>query len=107
MKLVCLISMLAVVTACGRIDTENDPLFDGMRFSSKITISKMDPKAFDIVVANASKSLTGAREAGRWRSTVYCVRTYGSSDVDWVYGPDAEAPVIENGALILKGTCRA
>jgi hypothetical protein len=106
MKFVCLISILAAVTACGRIETENDPLFDGMRFSSKILISKTNPKAFDIVVANAAKSLAGAREAGRWRSTVYCVRTYGTSDVDWVISPDADAPVIENGDLILTGACR-
>jgi hypothetical protein len=69
-------------------------------------ISKTNPKAFDIVVANAAKSVVGAREAGRWRSTVYCVRTYGASDVDWVISPDADAPVIENGDLILKGACR-
>ncbi len=49
----------------------------------------------------------GAREAGRYQATRYCLLTYGGSDKEWTIGPDLpieELPV-DGDTLTLQGRC--
>ena len=52
-------------------------------------------------------SLDGAREAGRYEAIRYCIANFGSSDIAWTEGPDAEdgTLTIANDRLLLRGTC--
>lgn len=81
--------------------------FDGVFFRS--TAGKVDKQVdqFEITVSPASASIDGAREAGRYEATRYCIRNFGTSDVAWTEGPDAEdgTLTIANDRLILRGTC--
>lgn len=81
--------------------------FDGVFFRS--TASKVDKQrdVFEITVSPASSSIEGAREAGRYEATRYCIANFGTSDVVWTEGPDAEDGTlrIANDRLILTGTC--
>lgn len=99
------LSCLIAVSACGIND--NRPGFDGHQFRAKL--SKVDKQRDQIVVtvSDASKSLVGAREAGRFEATKYCISQFGSSNVAWVNGPDAEDAdlVIKDGKLELRGAC--
>jgi hypothetical protein len=81
--------------------------FDGVYFRS--TASKVDKARdqFEITVSPASSSIEGAREAGRYEATRYCIDNFGTSDMAWVNGPDAEDGrlTIANDRLILRGAC--
>lgn len=91
----------------GCTSPEDRILFDGQFFTSKIRKVERQIDVFAVTVKPVSRSLKGAREAGRYEATVYCVNTYGSSDVIWTAGPDApEGQLnIEKDTLTLQGRC--
>jgi hypothetical protein len=95
-----------LLSACGQRKADK-VAFDGVYFRS--TASKIDKKRdrFEIAVAPASSSMAGAREAGRYEATRYCIDNFGTSDMDWSEGPDAAdgTLTVANDKLILRGTC--
>ncbi|WP_299625608.1 hypothetical protein [uncultured Tateyamaria sp.] len=95
-----------LLTACAERRADK-VAFDGVFFRS--TASKVDKQrdVFEVTVSPASSSIEGAREAGRYEATRYCIENFGTSAVDWTEGPDAEDGTlrIANDRLILTGTC--
>jgi hypothetical protein len=81
--------------------------FNGNYYPAKVGHVGADRKAFVVTVRGAGQGLDGAREAGRYEGTRYCIDDYGTSDIEWSQGPDAPAGQlrIENGDLILRGRC--
>lgn len=100
-------ALAMVLTACGGSEAE-DLLFDGRSFRSSLDADNDAKQNFTVSVRPASASLEGAREAGRYEATVYCVNRYGSSDIIWIVGPDSpdEALPIADDTLTLQGSCR-
>ncbi|AEI94467.1 MULTISPECIES: hypothetical protein [Roseobacter] len=95
------------LTACGPDDDAIS--FDGQFFNARLKSERgADRAQFSVTVRPVSASLEGAREAARYEATVYCVNSFGRSDVDWVVGPDDESETltIENDTLLLQGRCR-
>ena len=84
---------------------ENKVSFDGYYFSSKLTRSKLDDRAFDLTVKRANRSLSGAREAGRYEATRFCIKNFGTSDIKWVLGPDDQSIGLTGKVLKLSGQC--
>lgn len=82
-------------------------LFDGQFYNAKLRKVDRQIDTFTVAVKPVSRSLLGAREAGRYEATVYCINTFGSSDIIWTAGPDApdEALTIDKDTLILQGKC--
>jgi hypothetical protein len=107
MRLRALISfaLVAAVSACAESGTI--PRFDGLQFGGRLQADREDRRAFTAQVAPVSQSLAGAREAARHEGTVYCVRNYGSSDIEWISDPDADenALQIEDDRLFVSGRC--
>ncbi len=106
MRFCALIPVAALLlTGCG--PDEDDILFDGQFYRAKISTERGARQDFTVSVRPVSASLEGAREAARYEATVYCVNNYGSSDISWVVGPDAEdaALPISNDTLLLQGSC--
>ncbi|MEM1005110.1 MAG: hypothetical protein AAF496_14935 [Pseudomonadota bacterium] len=102
---------LSLVAACGLIRPSEDKiLFDGKSFRAKAKSvdKKQDPLNFTVVINNASSSLNGAREAGRYEGTRFCVQNFGSSRIAWTVGPDTEPDQlrISDDKLTLAGTCQ-
>ncbi|MDA9352089.1 hypothetical protein N9Q74_01910 [Ascidiaceihabitans sp.] len=99
--LICVIPLVAC-TPSSQI-----PSFDGIKFRTKL--SKVDKQRvqFSVTVLSASQSLAGAREAGRYEATKYCINQYGTSDIAWMSGPDVEdgGLTITNDQLQLRGAC--
>jgi hypothetical protein len=95
------------LSACGGSEGE-DILFDGQSFRASLDVDNDARQNFILSVRPVSASLEGAREAGRYEATVYCVNRYGSSDIIWVVGPDSpdEALPIADDTLTLQGSCR-
>ncbi|MEH6831746.1 MAG: hypothetical protein V7661_12985 [Sulfitobacter sp.] len=96
---------VGLLGACG--SPEDRILFDGQFYNSKVRKVERQLDVFSVAVKPVSKSLLGAREAGRYAATVYCVNTYGSSDIVWAAGPDApDAQLnIDKDTLTLQGRC--
>lgn len=96
-----------LLSACAAERRADRVAFDGVFFRSNA--SKIDKKRdrFEVSVSPASASLDGAREAGRYEAIRYCIDNYGSSDIDWLDGPDAEdgTLTIANDRLLLRGIC--
>jgi hypothetical protein len=84
---------------------ENKVPFDGHYFSSKITQNKTDDRYFTLKVRRASRSLSGAREAGRYEATRFCIKNFGTSDIKWALGPDDENVGLTGRILKLRGKC--
>lgn len=99
--------VLSITGLAGCTDDKDRIAFDGQYYKAKLSKVDKQRDQFMVVVAPASASLVGAREAGRYEATKYCIAQYGTSAVDWVAGPDAEdgALHIENDKLQLRGAC--
>lgn len=86
---------------------QNRILFDGQFYNASVRKVDRQLDVFTVTAKPVSKSLQGAREAGLYEGTSYCVRTYGSSDIVWTAGPDAaEGQLnIDKDTLTLQGRC--
>ena len=84
---------------------ENKVSFDGYYFSSKLSRSKLDGRSFDLTIRRANRSLSGAREAGRYEAIRFCIKNYGTSDIKWVLGPDDHSIGLTGKVLKLNGQC--
>ena len=84
---------------------ENKISFDGYRFSTKLNQNRFDDRSFTLVVRHANRSLSGAREAGRYEATKFCIKNFGTSDVAWVLSPDDGNIGLTGKALKLSGRC--
>lgn len=81
--------------------------FNGNYYPSKARADKQDRKNFEVSVRRADQGLDGAREAGRYEGTQYCLKNFGTSDIAWSIGPESEDEVLvlSGGSLILRGAC--
>jgi hypothetical protein len=106
MKYVGLI-LAAMLVLGGCTKKEDKVFFDGNFYPTKAKHGKGDRKVFVVTVRKASKSLNGAREAGRHGGTLYCLKNFGTSDIIWTIGPDAQEELLrsKSGNLVLKGEC--
>ena len=103
---VAMASALALaVSGCVK-ENRNIP-FDGVVFKTKT--KKVDDNLADFVayVSPVSASLEGAREAGRYEGTKYCISNFGTSQIDWTVGPETEASklIITEDTLTFQGQC--
>ena len=97
-----------MLSACGGKKADR-VAFDGQFF--RATAKKVDKQRldFEVTVRPVSGSLEGAREAGRYEAIRYCVGNFGSSEIEWTSGPDAEDGrlLVSNDRLLLTGRCAA
>jgi hypothetical protein len=84
---------------------ENKVSFDGYYFPYKLVRNKADDRSFDLTVKRANRSLLGAREAGRYEATRFCIKIFGTSDIKWFLDPDDENISLTGRVLKLSGQC--
>lgn len=95
-----------VVSACQERRADR-VAFDGVFFRSTSSNVDRQRDEFEVTVSPVSASLDGARAAGRHEAIRYCIKNFGSSDIEWIAGPDGEdgTLTIANDRLLLRGTC--
>ncbi|WP_420584440.1 hypothetical protein [Ruegeria sp.] len=103
--------VLTLVSACGTVTSSSDRVFfDGQYFRAKAkpVDKKASPTEFTVVVNGVSASLDGAREAGRYEGTKFCISNFGSSRIVWTVGPDTEPQNlrITDDKLTFAGVCQ-
>jgi hypothetical protein len=105
--LVALSGCGVVSNVTGALTGNNRQAFDGQFFRASVAADRTAPADFVVRVQQAGKSLTGAREAGRFEATRHCIRYFGNSDAVWTVGPDSpdEALVLDGDTLVLTGRC--
>lgn len=108
-KNLVILGLILVLAACSGGRRRDMVAFDGQFFKARASSSRQDRAAFAVTVTPVSASLSGAREAGRYEAVKYCIRTFGSSEMDWELGPDApeEALVVVEDTLTFSGRCVA
>jgi hypothetical protein len=80
--------------------------FDGNYYPTRSKKAGDQREQFVITVKRADQGIAGARKAGQWEATRYCIKTVGDSTLTWQPGYDPETgAVIEGGSLILRGSC--
>ena len=106
MRFVVLSCCAAIALAGCGVD-EDDILFDGQYFKTRLKSERGDRPNFTVTARPVSASLLGAREAARYEATVYCVNNYGRSDIAWDVGPDSpdDALTIDSDTLVFAGRC--
>ena len=97
------VSILLLLGCSARIN-ENRVPFDGFLFNAKLKAGA-SKKDFEIIVPRSHRSLVGAKEAGRYEATIYCVNKFGTSDVIWDVSPDDVSKVKSNKSIFIKGRC--
>lgn len=102
-----LIAALVVLAACSGTKKRDRVTFEGVYFKAKVDTTRQDRRGFDVAVQGFSANLAGAREAARYEATRYCLKGFGSSDIDWTLGPDAEdgSLVVVKESLVFTGRC--
>ncbi|KIC47083.1 hypothetical protein RA28_05120 [Ruegeria sp. ANG-S4] len=102
--------LLTLACACTVRSASDRVLFDGKYFraSARSVDKRASPADFTVTVNGVSASLDGAREAGRYEATRFCVQNFGSSRIEWKAGPDAEPQTmrVENDKLTFSGKCQ-
>ncbi|MGJ8545112.1 MAG: hypothetical protein ACSHWZ_06680 [Sulfitobacter sp.] len=104
------LTVLVAASLLGACSSKEDRvLFDGQYFRSKASRVGDDFEVFNVTVKPVSASFQGAREAGVYEATTYCVNNFGSSEIAWAVGPDTppQALSIEKDTLVFQGRCRA
>lgn len=102
-----LAALVVLIAGCTKKDER--VLFDGLYFKAKA--APVDRKKtlaeFVVSVQDVSQSLEGARAAGGYEGTRYCIANYGTSRIDWTVGPETEPQqlVIDKDTLSFRGTC--
>ncbi|KUJ76769.1 hypothetical protein AVO45_09685 [Ruegeria marisrubri] len=103
------LAVLALVAGCGQ-SKEDRILFDGHYFKTKAKVvdKRVTLADFTVRVDDVSASLDGAREAGRYAGTRYCIENYGTSRIKWKVGPDTEPQQLRvvDDTLTFAGTCQ-
>lgn len=103
-----LAATLVITAACAR-DNPNRVPFNGVVFKTrtKPVDKKVSRADFTSTIYRVSQSVEGAREAARYQGTIYCVTNYGSSDIDWMVGPDSDAGrlAIVDDTITFRGKC--
>ena len=103
-KILLTMTALAALAGC---QAQERIQFDGKYFRTKASrVDRQHREDFTVTVRNVSQSFEGAREAGRYEGTRYCVNNFGSSDIAWAVGPDTPGQLqVVNDKLIFRGTC--
>lgn len=105
MWLVC--AMVAGLAACER--PEDRITFNGFYFRAKSAPvdKKVTLAEFIVSVKDVSQSIDGARAAGGYEGTTYCIKNFGTSRIKWAVGPATppENLRIADDTLIFQGTC--
>lgn len=78
--------------------------FDGVYFPAKSKKASDDRKDFVVTVRRADKNLDLAPKAGRHEGTQYCLKNFGTSNIDWTRGPD-DTVTVANGRMTFEGRC--
>ncbi|MCP3969645.1 MAG: hypothetical protein GY717_04890 [Rhodobacteraceae bacterium] len=116
-RLILILALAIGVSSCGKIQNtfgiggagakgKRNVVINDRRFRTSISPGE-DRRDITITVKPVSVDPAAALEAGRYKATVYCLRSYGGSDTEWSAGPDQpiEQLGVSGDTVTLRGRC--
>ena len=102
-----LIALGAILALPACTDRSGKVRFNGNYYPAKVSSEKDSREVFQVSVRQIDRGMDGALEAGRYEATRYCLKQFGTSEINWTSGPDAEGGrlPVDNGRLLLSGEC--
>lgn len=102
-------NIAGAVTPAASAKGPNSVTINDTRFRSRLQIDGPEKRELTITVSPVAQDPEAAQEAGRYRATYYCLRRFGSSETDWLVGPDVpvEELAISGDSITLEGRCAA
>ena len=100
--------LVAALVAAGCAKKSERLVFNGNYYPTKADkTDKAERQRFAVAVRRVDQGIAGAREAGRHAGKQYCLKNFGTSEIDWIVGPDTPGVGLDssNGRLVLTGTC--
>lgn len=107
-RVLCVVLMAASLGGCERagIFRSDIPVFDGQRFRGQVKSERKARETFTVTINQVSKSAAGAVAAAEYKATQHCIKYFGTSDIDWIVGPEARPLPVTGDVLALRGVCR-
>ncbi len=99
--------LAAGLSACGLVNDGTELQYGGMTFRGDVKASKADRAQFVATGGPIGASIDGATRAAAHQGTAYCIRMFGTSDIDWDIGPDTpqgQLPV-SGKDVVFQGRC--
>lgn len=107
--------MIATLSACSGLRqkvglgklTRATQEFDGQRFRGSAKGNRDDRHGFTATARPVSASAKGALASAEYQGIRYCIKYFGTSEIDWSHEPDSDpaALAIANDTLTLTGRC--
>lgn len=99
-------ALVLILAGCGRGETDRI-VFEDEVFYGNLKADRNDRTSFVARGGPASGSLEGARQAASYQAVQHCIGFLGTSDIEWINGPDVEdtALMIEDDEVVLSGRC--
>ncbi|MEM6308952.1 MAG: hypothetical protein AAF754_02790 [Pseudomonadota bacterium] len=99
------LAVCAGVMGCSR--DKNVYAFDDVIFKASAKKDGETRANFTATAAPASSSVAGALQSAEYQGIRYCVNNYGTSDINWSFGPDQDLETYapQNDTVVLTGTC--
>ncbi len=99
----CLIAVIAL-GAC--TERNRSVLFDGNFYPTRErAVDRSERAVFEVTVRRADQGVEGAVAAGVHGGTGYCIRNFGSSEIEWLSAIDPATVDTSGGRLVLRGRC--
>lgn len=107
-RVLCVVLIAAGLGGCERagIFRSDQPVFDGQRFRGQVKTERLSRQNFTVTVFQVSKSAVGAVAAADYKAKQHCIQYFGTSEIDWIVGPDSRPLPVAGDALTLRGVCR-
>lgn len=104
---VLILGLAACVGVMGCSRDQNVYAFDDVIFKANAKKEGDTRANFTATATPASSSITGALQSAEYQGIKYCVNNYGTSEIDWSFGPDQDLETYapENDVVVLTGTC--
>lgn len=104
------IAVLAAAVAIAGCSKKSERVyFNGNYYPTKARAAdRSDRQSFTVAVRRADQGLAGAREAGRYGGKQYCLKNYGTSEIEWTVGPDAPDASLgrsRGSSIVFSGRC--
>ncbi len=98
--------VVAIMTIGACTERNQSVLFDGNFYPTRErAVDRSERAVFETTVRRADQGVEGAVAAGVHAGTGYCIRNFGTSEIEWLSAIDPATVDTSGGRLVLRGRC--
>ena len=94
-----------VLAACA--ERKERVTFNGVFYKAKAKPASDDRQTFSLKVPRVDRGFEGALLAADYEAARYCIKEFGTSELEWFNGPEGDEGTIavENNTMTFSGRC--